>query len=154
MTDRELVIKKLAFLESRLRELRTRVRPEKIETDVEHSGFVERSLQVTVQAAMDVASHIVSDEQLGEPRRNRDMFELLQRHGWLPLDLVDGLVRMVSFRNILVHGYEVVDPKIVGSDRRDESGRPRQVRSVDSRSPVRKGVARLRLNRNNRFVVC
>jgi len=105
--------KKLAALETRIGELRARVRPQDILHDVEHRGYVERALQVIVQTAMDVASIVVSGEKLGEPRRNRDLFELLARRGYVPDDLVPALVRMVGFRNILVHGYEVVDPAVV-----------------------------------------
>lgn len=113
MTDEALLAKKLAALEHRVRDLRQRARPDAVLTDVEHRGYVERALQVCVQTAMDIASHIVSDAGLGEPRRNRDLFELLAGAGWVKSDLVPALVRMVGFRNILVHGYEVVDPKIV-----------------------------------------
>ena len=35
------------------------------------------------QAALDTASHIVSDERLGEPRTNRGLFDLLERAGWI-----------------------------------------------------------------------
>ena len=59
------------------------------------------------------ASHIVSDERLGEPRTNRDLFDLLERHGCLPPDLAAHLRDMAGFRNVLVHGYETVDLAIV-----------------------------------------
>lgn len=36
-----------------------------------------------IQAAVDVASHIVSDERLGEPQTNRELFDLLERRGHL-----------------------------------------------------------------------
>lgn len=109
MSDRDLIAKKLRFIEEQLKDLR-RLRPETIPTDPMVAAFAERRLQVAIQAAMDVASRVVSDEVLGEPRRNRDMFELLGKHHWLPSDLVERLVQMVGFRNILVHGYQIVDP--------------------------------------------
>jgi uncharacterized protein YutE (UPF0331/DUF86 family) len=60
-----------------------------------------------------VASHIVSDERLGEPRTNRELFDLLERSGWAAPALAATMRQMVGFRNILVHGYEVVDVRIV-----------------------------------------
>src|SRR2546428_12170093 len=75
--------------------------------------FVEHTLQIAIQAALDVASHIVSDERLGEPRTNRELVDLLERNGWIAPDLAVPLRRMVGFRNILVHGYETVDVAVV-----------------------------------------
>ena len=75
--------------------------------------FVEHTLQIAIQAGLDVASHIVSDERLGEPRTNRELFDLLERSGWAAPALAATMRQMVGFRNILVHGYEVVDVRIV-----------------------------------------
>ena len=70
-------------------------------------------MQLVIQAALDVASHIVSDERLGEPRTNRELFDLLARAGWLDGELAETLRRMAGFRNVLVHGYDVVNLEIV-----------------------------------------
>jgi uncharacterized protein YutE (UPF0331/DUF86 family) len=113
VTDPDLVAKKLAFIETCLRELRTMARPERIEVDVRELRFVAHTLQIAVQAALDVASHIVSDDRLGEPRSNRELFELLGHGGRLTPDLTRRLADMASFRNVLVHGYAEVDPAIV-----------------------------------------
>ncbi len=113
MTDRELVAKKLAFIETCIRELRTLARPSAVASDVRELRFIEHTLQLAIQAALDVASHIVSDERLGEPRTNRDLFDLLQRSGWIGSPLCDALRKMAGFRNILVHGYAEVDPRLV-----------------------------------------
>lgn len=113
MTDADLVEKRLAFIETCLRELRTLARPERIEVDVRELRFVEHTLQIAVQAALDVASHVVSDERLGEPRTNRELFDLLGRHGLLPPELAARLADMAGFRNVLVHGYAEVSPAIV-----------------------------------------
>jgi len=113
MTDPELVAKKLAFIETCVAELRRLANPEIIETDIREERFVEHTLQMAIQAAQDVASHIVSDERMGEPRTNRELFDLLARNGWLDEPEAALLGNMVGFRNILVHGYGDVDLSIV-----------------------------------------
>ncbi|CAN5227554.1 hypothetical protein BH20GEM2_BH20GEM2_05440 [soil metagenome] len=113
MTDPELVAKKLSRIETCVRELRTLARPEKLAAEVKEQRFIEHTLQLAVQAALDVASHIVSDERLGEPRTNRELFSLLERNGWIDSTLADSLRRMAGFRNVLVHGYDEVDLDIV-----------------------------------------
>lgn len=38
---------------------------------------------------------------------------LLARHGWIAAEHASRLERMVGFRNILVHGYAEVNPRVV-----------------------------------------
>ena len=113
MTDAELVEKKLAFIETCVRELRQLSQPERIPHDIREERFVAHTLQIAIQAALDIASHIVSDERLGEPRTNRELFDLLQRHHWLSPELTETMRQMVGFRNIVVHGYQSVDLRIM-----------------------------------------
>ena len=113
MTDPALVAKKLATIETLLADLRRLARPEQIAADVREERFVEHTLQLAIQAALDVSSHLVSDLRLGEPRSNRELFELLAKAGVLPMELSAPLQAMAGFRNILVHGYEEVDLAIV-----------------------------------------
>ena len=113
MTDPELLAKRLSVIETCVRELRELARPEAIATDVREARFVEHTLQLALQAALDAASHIVSDERLGEPSTNRELFDRLERAGWIEAPLADSLRNMAGFRNILVHGYDAVDLEIV-----------------------------------------
>jgi uncharacterized protein YutE (UPF0331/DUF86 family) len=84
-----------------------------MEDDIREERFIEHTLQLAIQAAQDVASHIVSDERLGEPRTNRELFDLLVRGGWMSTEEAVPLGNMVGFRNILVHGYGDVDLAVV-----------------------------------------
>jgi len=113
VTDPALVEKKLARIESCLSDLRRLARPEMLSADVREQRFVEHTLQIAIQAALDVASHIVSDRRLGEPRTNRELFDLLHRDGWLEGPLAASLRNMAGFRNVLVHGYDEVDLSVV-----------------------------------------
>lgn len=113
MTDADLVAKKLAQIETFVQQLRRLARPEEIEADVREERFVEHTLQLAIQAALDVASHVAASERLAEPRTNRELFEILARNGWLPESLVAPLRDMAGFRNVLVHGYAEVDPRVV-----------------------------------------
>jgi uncharacterized protein YutE (UPF0331/DUF86 family) len=113
VTDPDLVAKKLALIETCVQELRTLSRPADIVRDRVQERFAEHTLQVAIQALLDAASHIVSDERLGEPRTYRELIDLLERHGWVPVDLAAVLRAMVGFRNILVHGYDIVDTAVV-----------------------------------------
>jgi uncharacterized protein YutE (UPF0331/DUF86 family) len=113
MTDRELLDKKLAFIETCVSELRRLARPEMIESDVREERFVAHTLQLAIQAALDAASHIVSDLRLGEPETNRQLFELLRHELRLSADLSENLQKMAGFRNLLVHGYQTVDRRVL-----------------------------------------
>ena len=75
--------------------------------------FVEHTLQLALEACLDVASHIISEEHLGEPRTNSDMFQLLAKAGWLETKLAGSMKDATGFRNVLVHGYLSVDLAIV-----------------------------------------
>jgi len=113
MTDHELIEKKLAFVETCVRELRELADADRLETDVKERRFVEHSLQIALQACQDVASHIVSDDRLGEARTNQELFELLRAAGWIEEGLAATLRRAIGLRNVLVHGYTAVDVAIV-----------------------------------------
>lgn len=109
MTDRELLAKKLAQISGYLHEIETLARLDRIEDDLREQRFLLYTLQTAIQAALDAASHVVSDERLGEPRTNRELFELLGNRGWLPPGLAARLAPMAQFRNLIVHGYGSVD---------------------------------------------
>jgi uncharacterized protein YutE (UPF0331/DUF86 family) len=113
MTDPALVAKKLALIESCLSDLQRLARPAAIDADLRERRFVEHTLQIAIQAALDVASHIVSDRRLGEPRTNRELFDLLHGDGWIDAALTGRLRNMAGFRNVLVHGYDDVDLAVV-----------------------------------------
>lgn len=113
MTDIELIEKKLAFIESCVRELRELSRPEEIEENVREERFVAHTLQIAIQAALDIASHIVSDQRLGEPETNRELFDRLQKAQWLSPELSETMYKIAGFRNVVVHGYQQVDRRIL-----------------------------------------
>lgn len=113
MTREDLVRKKLGEIESFVAELKSLGRPSEIGRDVVQERFVEHTLQIAIQAMLDVASHIVADDRLGEPRDNAELFSILARHGWIGEESVETLENVVGFRNIVVHGYGDVDMQIV-----------------------------------------
>jgi uncharacterized protein YutE (UPF0331/DUF86 family) len=112
-TDRELVLKKLARIEVCVSDLRTLGDPALIRSDLRQERFVEHTLQIAIQSVLDVASHIVSEERLGEPRTNQELIDRLARQGWIPARLEAPLHQMIGFRNVLVHGYDEVDLAVV-----------------------------------------
>ena len=111
--DTTLVVKKLAFIETCVRELEELARPDRLEDDIREARFVAYTLQMAIQAALDVASQIVSARRLGEPETNRALFDLLRKADIIPAPLADKLFAMAGFRNILVHAYLSVDLSVV-----------------------------------------
>ena len=113
MTDVDLIRKRLAFIETCLRDLAEIADSSRIENDIRERRFIEHTLQIAIQATLDVASHIVASDRLGEPSTNQALFESLGNGGWVEPSLGQELRKMAGFRNVLVHGYVTVDPVIV-----------------------------------------
>lgn len=89
------------------------IRIEAYAADWKVQRIVERTLHLVVEAAMDIADHLVADRRLPVPETAAGAFAALADAGLLDAELARALGRMVAFRNILVHDYARLDPHIV-----------------------------------------
>jgi uncharacterized protein YutE (UPF0331/DUF86 family) len=113
MKDADLVRKRLAFVQECVAEIRRLAKVDDLDRDTVQRRFVEHTLQIAIQAMIDVAFALLSDQVLGEPADHRQAFERLCGAGWISADLRDTCRRMVAFRNVVVHRYLQVDVRIV-----------------------------------------
>lgn len=115
MVNRVLVERILADIRANVRDLRGAVDItwEVYRTDKRARRFVERTLHILVEACIDVAQHIISDEGLREPVSYRDSFLVLAERGVLLADDLPVFENMAAFRNLIVHYYERVDDTVV-----------------------------------------
>jgi uncharacterized protein YutE (UPF0331/DUF86 family) len=75
--------------------------------------FVERTLHILIEACIDIAQHIISDEKMREPSNYRDSFVVLAENNVIPPADLPKFENMASFRNLLVHYYERIDDEVV-----------------------------------------
>lgn len=71
------------------------------------------NIQRTIQAAVDMATHIVRIRKLGIPQSSAESFVLLETNGIIDTELSLQLQKMIGFRNIAVHDYQKLDLDIV-----------------------------------------
>jgi uncharacterized protein YutE (UPF0331/DUF86 family) len=72
--------------------------------------YLERTLQLAIEACLDIGSHLIAELRFREPEDNRDIFRILVENGILGPEKRDDLTRMAGFRNVLVHDYARLDP--------------------------------------------
>ena len=115
MVDRDLVLRRLALLDTYLEQLAPYrgIDVAEYEQDWRTQRIVERTLHLAIETTMDVADHIVADRRLRVPETGAESFEILAEAQLLPPELGEALASMVGFRNILVHDYTRLDPTIV-----------------------------------------
>jgi uncharacterized protein YutE (UPF0331/DUF86 family) len=114
VVDRDLLLARIATVDRCLQRIAD-VRGARAATleplDVE--DIVLLNLQRAVQAAIDMAAHIVASEGYGLPDSVAAAFSMLEAHGVIDAELSDRLRRMAGFRNIAIHNYQALDPAIV-----------------------------------------
>ena len=70
---------------------------------------VERAFQAAIEVCNDIAAHIVSAYQLGHPEESRDVYSYLVSAGYIDQAYGEAMIKMVGFRNRIVHLYWDVD---------------------------------------------
>ena len=115
MVNRILLERILSDIKSNLQDLKgaSDITWEIYKTDIRMRRFVERTLHIMIEACIDIAQHIISDEQFREPANYRDTFVVLSEKGILDADDLTRFENMASFRNLLVHYYERLDDEVV-----------------------------------------
>ncbi|MBI3161272.1 MAG: DUF86 domain-containing protein [Chloroflexi bacterium] len=82
-------------------------------SDPEHYASVERFLHMAIESTIDIGGHIVSGLGMGDVNWYSDIAAIMEEKGHISVELREKWIRIVGFRNILVHQYIEVDRKIV-----------------------------------------
>ena len=111
LVDREVFGRRLAHLETVLRQLRQLAIVERTRflADAGLQAQAERWLQVAAECALDLANHVISDRGWRIPTTNRDAFRILREQGVLDEALGKVMEGWAGLRNILTHLYLEVD---------------------------------------------
>jgi uncharacterized protein YutE (UPF0331/DUF86 family) len=70
---------------------------------------VERSLHVAIEACLDVGRRVIALEGFRFPDDNKDVFRILASEKVIPAELMESMLKMAGFRNIIVHEYTKID---------------------------------------------
>jgi uncharacterized protein YutE (UPF0331/DUF86 family) len=82
-------------------------------SEPEHYASVERFLHMAIETTLDMGGHIVSELDLGVVNWYSDIAAIMEEKGYISVELREKWIRIVGFRNVLVHQYIEVDRKIV-----------------------------------------
>lgn len=107
MINKDMIIDRLARLREQIKrqkELRKLSRDEFIH-DFKAVGSAERLLQISIEACLDIGSHLISRLGQRRPVDYKDVFKIMGEEKILPLEFSQKIIPMAQFRNRLVHLY-------------------------------------------------
>ncbi len=109
----EVLVERLTYLRNTLeylRKEREQVRSlTEYQENVRLQKAVERSLQVAVEACLDIGRRLIALEGFRYPEDNADVFRVLAEEHVVPPELLPRLLDMARFRNLIVHDYARID---------------------------------------------
>ncbi|WP_439135894.1 type VII toxin-antitoxin system HepT family RNase toxin [Pseudomaricurvus sp.] len=80
-----------------------------LDTDFDRQDIIVLNLQRACEASIDSAMHIVRVRKLGLPKDKANAFHLLFEAGLVEKALSQSLMKMVGFRNVIVHAYTDIE---------------------------------------------
>ena len=107
MYDKEGIIDHIEELEQALIdwERYQKIPLEDFKQDRDKRNMILHALLISIQAAIDIANHLIAANKLERPTTYRECFEILSKEKILPSNLANSLADLAGFRNILVHIY-------------------------------------------------
>jgi len=116
MVDRDIVIEKVKSIQQCLKRIRDVTHFDPISLDnIDVQDIFVINLQRAVQSAIDLATHIVADEGLGIPENLKENFIFLEKAKIITSEQAGKMMKMVGFRNIAVHEYQMIDVEMLKS---------------------------------------
>jgi uncharacterized protein YutE (UPF0331/DUF86 family) len=107
----DLVTAKLANLGRRIARVRKHTSPsvEALREDQDALDLVSFNLMLSVQSAVDIASHIIADEGWRPATTLSEAFERLAENGVITKPIATAMGRATGLRNVVAHGYAAID---------------------------------------------
>lgn len=88
---------------------------EDLKKDRDKRNMILHAMLVSIQSAIDIASHLISQNDLKRPATYRETFDLLGQAGMISEELAGELSDLAGFRNVLVHIYWDLDLDVIYS---------------------------------------
>jgi len=113
--DKDKIEQKILFIESnitKLKKLRELSKDNFIE-DFRNVDSAKYLLQVSIEAMLDISSHIIARNRWGTPVDNKDHFKILADNGIIAKTDVHIYFSMAKFRNRIVHMYFNVNDEMI-----------------------------------------
>jgi uncharacterized protein YutE (UPF0331/DUF86 family) len=79
----------------------------------ERYGSAERFLQLAIETLTDLGNHVIAELELGNVDWYSDIPHHLCKAGYIENQMEQTWIRMIGFRNVLVHEYLEIDREIV-----------------------------------------
>lgn len=108
--DQETIQKKLAELERYVTELKKHEHytVEDLRADLGKQWMVSHGLQLAIQVVLDVGNHLLSEQGINAEDYT-DVIDKMGEHSIIPLEFARKIRGMAGFRNVIIHGYSVLD---------------------------------------------
>jgi uncharacterized protein YutE (UPF0331/DUF86 family) len=113
--NRDILINKAQTIERCVARAREEyaVDPSSFSSNHTHQDAAILNIQRACEASLDIAQHIISNENLGVAQSARDGFVLLAKNSIITQALCTQMQAMQGFRNIAVHDYQSLHTNIV-----------------------------------------
>lgn len=115
MLDKDLIKQKIDQLLRYLEEISPilKLPYQRVYRDLYRLRTVERNIQLIVDTAVDINTHILLEVTGKVPDKNVESFLMLGGFGMFPPRFLRELAQSAGFRNRIVHEYERTDPYIL-----------------------------------------
>jgi len=111
MTRQEIIIAKISHIQESLGRLESKqnITFQGFSKDRDIQDIVLLNLQIAIQGCIDIASHIISDNNWGVPGSLSGLFDILAEEKVIKNDTKEIMRSMAGFRNLIVHEYAGLD---------------------------------------------
>lgn len=111
MVNRDVIIAKIDNIQRSLDRLKEKqgLTVESFSNDRDIQDIALLNLQVAIQGCIDIASHIISDNNWGVPGSLGGLFDILYEKKIITCKTKEIMRSMVGFRNLIVHEYIRLD---------------------------------------------
>lgn len=116
---------KLARLEEfvkYLKKLQNMVDRKRFLTDDIVRSAIERKLQVSLEAVLDICDHVINEKGFRKPEDYKDNIYVMCENGVLLKEFGEKFSGVAGFRNILVHDYVEIDNEKVYQHFKNDAG--------------------------------
>jgi uncharacterized protein YutE (UPF0331/DUF86 family) len=116
MLEKDVLLSKISIIKNCLQRIKTvtKLKPETLDDFTNQDVFI-LNLQRAIQAAIDIANLIISQNNYRLPTSYKMSFLILFENDWVDAETAERMQKMVGFRNIAIHNYQEIDTEVLKS---------------------------------------